>query len=221
MFRSKHYLIKHSAAERRLPRSFRWILIKFDLCLHIAGGYRSCWNETAFPKAYPTEKKGTSNLTYQLHSVGYFRSFQRGNALPAKLGKLEIRFRDYEAYLDRLRNGYCSLKCYEIARASWSTRRTHARTRRRMLERKGEGDREVEAARDDGRGGERKHGAIEQLYRSRSGPRRLGPRMAHFHLGLPLAHNHPPLSLSAKISKNTGISLYSNGERRGESLSTA
>lgn len=48
--------------------------------------------------------------------------------------------------------------------------------------------------------------------------------MAHFHLGLPLAHNHPPLSLSAKISKNTGISLYTatglNGrkgeERRGE-----
>lgn len=82
---------------------------------------------------------------------------------------------------------------------------------------KGEEEREAEAARDDGRRG-RKHGAIEQLYRSRSGPRRLGlldprSRMAHFHLGLPLAHNHPPLSLSAKISKNTGISLYSN---RGE-----
>lgn len=69
-------------------------------------------------KSVSNGEEGTSNLTYQLHSVGYFRSFQRGNALPAKLGKLEIRFRDYEAYLDRLRNGYCSLKCYEIARAS-------------------------------------------------------------------------------------------------------
>lgn len=43
---------------------------------------------------------------------------------------------------------------------------------------KGEEEREAEAARDDDLGGEegRKHGAIEQLYRSRSGPRRLGPR---------------------------------------------
>lgn len=56
------------------------------------------------------------------------------------------------------------------------------------------------------------------IHRSRSSPsQQASLGWLIFTWGVPLAHNHPPLSLSAKISKNTGISLYTEGRtERGE-----
>lgn len=84
-----------------------------------------------------------------------------------------------------------------------------------MFERKGK---------EDGKSGEggRKQGPIDSytpfsIEASSTGLSRLS-RLGWliFTWGVPLAHNHPPLSLSAKISKNTGISLYTEGTERGE-----
>lgn len=151
--------------------------------------------------------------------VGYFRvtsAWERGKGFLRMGEALEIRFRDYEAYLDHarnhLRNGYCSLKCYEIARASWST---HARARSRCSKERGK--------KMERWGGRTKTRADRQLYTvlDRGIFNRplslLETRMAHFHLGCTFGTQSSAIKPVCKnFEKHRNIPLHGgNWTRRG------
>lgn len=128
--------------ERRLPPSFQWILIKFDLRLHIdaiddARDIETKHRTAHFQNVFPSER--ITRLINYIWPVIFVRSgVGTREGLPTKPGQASkfdfvITRRISTTVGNHLRNGYCSLKCYEIARGV--VIRTHARTRWRMLER--------------------------------------------------------------------------------------